>query len=189
MRRVFHKLFFVWELEKEEAWINEMAAHGYSLEHAGRFSFEFEETEAGKYKYKTLFLKGSAYSEENQKYFRFLEEMGIKVVCTIGYPGRSWVYTRALAEEYPDGIEIFSDIDSKINYHKITTGYFVFCILVSLFAAAINTWSVVINRGNFFLLNLICAVAMYIICIGAITATVRNIICIHRLKKERNIHE
>ena len=57
MRRVFHKLYFVWELEKEQAWINEMAAHGYSLEHAGRLTFTFDETEPGKYTYKTLILK------------------------------------------------------------------------------------------------------------------------------------
>ena len=48
MRRVIHKLFFIWQLEKEQAWINEMASHGYSLEHAGRLTFEFDETEPGK---------------------------------------------------------------------------------------------------------------------------------------------
>ena len=43
MRRVIHKFFWIWQLEKEQAWINEMASHGYSLEHAGRFTFEFDE--------------------------------------------------------------------------------------------------------------------------------------------------
>ena len=83
MRRVIHKIFWVWQLEKEQAWINEMASHGYSLEHAGRLTFEFEETEPDLYTYKSLFLKGWADSEENRKYMKFLEEMGIKVVCFI----------------------------------------------------------------------------------------------------------
>jgi len=65
MRRVIHKLFWIWQLDKEEDWINEMARHGYSLEHAGRVSFEFDETEPGLYEYRTLFLKGSYNSKEN----------------------------------------------------------------------------------------------------------------------------
>ena len=84
-------------------------SHGYSLEHAGRLTFEFDETEPGKYIYKEIFLKGWGESVENIKYFRFLEEMGIKVVCYINYPGTCWVYTRALREDYPNGIELFSD--------------------------------------------------------------------------------
>ena len=115
MRRVVHKLFFIWQLEKEQAWVNEMASHGYALEHAGRLRFEFDEPEPGKYIYKEIFLKGWGESAENIKYFRFLEEMGIKVVCYINYPGTCWVYTRALKKDYPDGIELYSDIDSKIT--------------------------------------------------------------------------
>ena len=79
MRRVIHKIFWIWQLEAEENWINEMASHGYSLEHAGRLTFEFDETEPGKYIYKEIFLKGWGESVENIKYFKFLEEMGIKV--------------------------------------------------------------------------------------------------------------
>ena len=58
MRRVVHKLFWIWQLEKEQAWVNEMASHGYALEHAGRLRFEFDETEPDKYIYKEIFLKG-----------------------------------------------------------------------------------------------------------------------------------
>ena len=31
MRQVVHKLFFIWDYEKEEAWLNEMAAKGLAL--------------------------------------------------------------------------------------------------------------------------------------------------------------
>lgn len=191
MRRVIHKIFWIWELEKEEAWINEMASHGYSLEHAGRLTFEFEETEANKYKYKELFLKGSAYSAENQKYFRFLEEMGIKVVCWINYPGRCWVYARALSEDYPNGIELYSDIDSQINCLKVTLGYLIFCVALMLFAAVLNL-SIVITSAftnSLAVLNLICSIAMFALCTAAVTASVKTIIKINRLKKERAIHE
>ena len=192
MRRVIHKFFWIWQLEKEQAWINEMASHGYSLEHAGRLTFEFDETEPDKYIYKEIFLKGWGESAENLKYFRFLEEMGIKVVCYINYPGTCWVYTRALKEEYPDGIELYSDIDSKINYQKVMAGYLIFVIAFTLFAALLNTSIVVSSllRHNMLMtLNLICAILMLALCVASVIAAVKAFIKIGNLKKERKIHE
>lgn len=31
MRQTIHKLFWVWEFDKEEKWLNEMAARGFAL--------------------------------------------------------------------------------------------------------------------------------------------------------------
>jgi hypothetical protein len=191
MRRVIHKIFWIWQLEKEQAWINEMASHGYSLEHAGRFTFEFDETEPGKYIYKEIFLKGWGESAENLKYFKFLEEMGIKVVCYINYPGTCWVYTRALREEYPDGIELYSDIDSKINYQKVMAGYLIFVIAFTFFAALLNI-TVVVNQlqyGMLLPLNLICATFLSALCVAAVIAMIKAFVNIGNLKKERKIHE
>ena len=188
MRRVIHKIFWVWQLEKEQAWINEMASHGYSLEHAGRLTFEFEETEADLYTYKTLFLKGWADSEENRKYMKFLEEMGIKVVCYINYPGTTWVYTRALKKDYPDGIDLFSDIDSKVLGMKTMGGYMIFVMAFTLFAALLNLWCAV-GRGFFSLINFVCSILMFVLFTLATIATVRLFVNIGKLKKERKIHE
>ena len=188
MRRVIHKIFWIWQLEKEQAWINEMASHGYSLEHAGRLTFEFDETEPGKYIYKEIFLKGWGESVENIKYFRFLEEMGIKVVCYINYPGTCWVYTRALREDYPDGIELFSDIDSKINGMKAMSGYMIFVMAMTLFAALLNLWCA-IGRNYFSPINLICSISMFVLFTLATIATVRIFVNMGKLKKERTIHE
>lgn len=188
MRRVIHKIFWIWQLEKEQAWINEMASHGYSLEHAGRLTFEFDETEPGKYIYKEIFLKGWGESVENIKYFRFLEEMGIKVVCYINYPGTCWVYTRALREDYPDGIELFSDIDSKINSMKAMSGYMIFVMAMTLFAALLNLWCA-IGRDYFSPINFICSISMFVLFTLATIATVRIFVNMGKLKKERTIHE
>ena len=192
MRRVIHKIFWIWQLEKEQAWVNEMASHGYSLEHAGRFTFEFDETEPDKYIYKEIFLKGWGESAENVKYFKFLEEMGIKVVCYINYPGTCWVYIRAIKEEYPNGIELYSDIDSKINYNKVMAGYLIFVIVATLLSALLNI-SVVVNswtmHGMLMVLNLICSVFLTALCIASAIATVKAFVKIANLKKERKIHE
>ena len=192
MRRVIHKLFWIWQLEKEQAWVNEMASHGYSLEHAGRLTFEFEETEPDKYIYKELFLKGWGESAENIKYFKFLEEMGIKVVCYINYPGTCWVYTRALKEDYPNGIELYSDIDSKINYQKVMAGYMIFVIAATLLASVLNL-SIVINylaQYNMFMwLNFACAMLTFALFIGGTIAEIKALVNIGKLKKERKLHE
>ncbi|MBR3461108.1 MAG: DUF2812 domain-containing protein [Saccharofermentans sp.] len=189
MRRVVHKIYWIWQLEKEEAWINEMASHGYSLEHAGRLTYSFDETEPGKYTYKSLFLKGSANSSENIKYFRFLEEMGITIVCFINYPGTCWVYTRAPREDYPDGIEIYSDIDSKINYTGVMAGYMIFVNIITCFAAMLNLATGLNIHNGFAPVNLIMGVSMLVLFTASVIATVRIFMKIARLKKERAIHE
>ena len=189
MRRVVHKLFFIWQLEKEQAWVNEMASHGYSLEHAGRFAFEFDETEPGKYIYKEIFLKGWGEGAENIKYFKFLEEMGIKVVCYINYPGTCWVYLRALKEDYPDGIDLYSDIDSKITYQKVMAWYMLLVIVLTLAAGSLNLWISLYSRNYVFPLNFICAVFLLSLCAGAVVAEINNLVKLSRLKKERKLHE
>ena len=189
MRRVIHKLFWIWQLEKEQAWVNEMASHGYSLEHAGRFTFVFDETEPGKYIYKEIFLKGWGESVENIKYFKFLEEMGIKVVCYINYPGTCWVYTRALREDYPNGIELYSDIDSKINYMKVTAVYMIFVVALTLFAGLLNLNISIFNNSFLNPVNFVCALLMFGLCTGAAITMIKTFVKIGKLKKERAIHE
>ena len=189
MRRVIHKLYWIWQLDKEEDWINEMARHGYSLEHAGRLSFEFEETEPDLYKYRTLFLKGSFGSRENTDYLRFLDEMGIKAVSHINYPGTCCVYTRGLSADHPDGLEIYSDIESRINVLKVSAGYMIFVDVFTLFGALINCMSAFNPYNSIFLLNLITGLGVTALFTASVVATVKLFMQISRLKKEREIHE
>ncbi|MBR2992434.1 MAG: DUF2812 domain-containing protein [Clostridiales bacterium] len=189
MRRVVHKLFFIWQLEKEQAWVNEMASHGYALEHAGRLRFEFDETEPDKYIYKEIFLKGWGESAENIKYFRFLEEMGIKVVCYINYPGTCWVYLRALKEDYPDGIELYSDIDSKITYQRVMAWYMLLVIVLTLAGGSLNLWTAFYSRNYVFPINLIVGILLIALCTAAVIAEIKNLVKLSRLKKERKLHE
>ena len=102
------------------------------------------------------------------------------------------VYTRALREEYPDGIELYSDIDSKINYQKVMAGYMVFVVAMTLFAGLLNLMTVLINwtnYGSLMSLNLICAVLMFALFIAATIAAIKAFVNIGKLKKERKLHE
>ena len=118
--------------------------------------------------------------------------MGIKVVCYINYPGTCWVYVRALKEDYPDGIELYSDIDSKINYQKIIAGYMIFVIVITLLAGLINLSAVIsmwVSYNRIMFLNIACTAIVFALCAGAVIATVKAYVNIGRLKKERKIHE
>lgn len=47
MRKVVHKLFWIWDYDKEEKWLNEMAAKGFSLISVKLLTYEFENTLPG----------------------------------------------------------------------------------------------------------------------------------------------
>ena len=189
MRKTFHKLFWIWELDKEEAWINEMASHGYSLVYAGRLTYVFEETEPDLYTYKTLFLKGSAGSKENTDYMRFLEEMGIETVTTSNYPGTCWVSTRAKKADYPNGIDLYSDIDSKIKYMKVSFYYLIFALVALTLVAALNISIGLQSANSLSFVNLAFGIAVAVLTIICMIELIRTGIGIAKLKKERNIHE
>ncbi|MBO4459720.1 MAG: DUF2812 domain-containing protein [Clostridiales bacterium] len=189
MRKVVHKIFWIWELEKEQAWINDMADHGYALVRAGRFSFEFDDSEPGQYIYKEIFLKGSSYSSKNIEYFKFLEEMGITEVCAINYPATCWVYLRALKEDYPGGIELYSDVESKITYERVMMWYMLFAAIVCGLGAALNLFMAFTPYNGVSYLNLFVGIGVLVIMIFALVDFIKRVIRITKLKKERKIHE
>ena len=116
MRTTFKKWFWIWQLPKEEAWINEMADHGYGLVAAGRITFEFEDIDPGKYRYKELFMKGDFSSEKIRDFLSFMEDMGFQNVAHVSYPDHTVIYLRY--ENNGEVPEIYSDLDSKIEYEK-----------------------------------------------------------------------
>lgn len=40
--KTLHRNFWVWEFEKEERWLNEMAQEGWALQNAGFCTYTFE---------------------------------------------------------------------------------------------------------------------------------------------------
>ncbi|MBR3610470.1 MAG: DUF2812 domain-containing protein [Oscillospiraceae bacterium] len=110
MRKVIKKLFWAWEYEKEEKWLNEMAAKGLALVDYSLCRYSFEPCEPGEYKFKIQFLEHRTSHPESEQYIRFMEETGAEQVASY----LNWVYFRKKAAE--GDFEIFSDIESKINH-------------------------------------------------------------------------
>ena len=126
------KLFWVWQWQKEENWINAMAAKGLLLTEVGFCRYEFEEGEPGAYQYCMQMLKGAASKKRNQEYIEFLKDTDIKCIGTVG----SWIYLRRKTEEIP--FSLFSDLDSKMQYLARIGRTFLFLTILQFVASLCN---------------------------------------------------
>ena len=102
--KTIRKFFWVWEFDKEEMWLNEMAASGWVLERVGFLTYLFSPCEPGEY---ALRMEMRAHDDG---YVQFLKETGAE------YVGRmfAWMYTRKKTADRP--FDLFSDMDSRIGH-------------------------------------------------------------------------
>ena len=136
-----HKVFWVWEFEKEERWLNEMAQEGWALTQAGFCTYTFEKGEPGEYIIRLEMIDNSP------KFQSFMEELGAEAVgnCV------NWAYFRRKAEL--GEFNMFSDIDSRIAHlDKIGKMLFLLC-MANIVIGICNTF----NGASFSWMNLLCA--------------------------------
>ena len=112
MRKTVRKWFWVWDFDKEEKWLNEMAAKGLALVGTGFCKYEFEECVPGEYQIRLELLENHLAHAESQKYIQFVESTGAE---QIGNYFR-WVYFR---KKTADGsFDLYSDLESRIKHLK-----------------------------------------------------------------------
>ena len=99
-----YRWFWVWDFEKEERWLNEMAVNGWTLVEVGYCRYTFEKTDDNEY---TVRLEMHPFDED---YISFMEQTGAE------YIGRvlQWIYFRKKSEL--GRFDIFSDLDSRISH-------------------------------------------------------------------------
>lgn len=110
MRKTIHKAILIWNFDKEEKWLNEIAAKGLCLVSVGFCKYEFEDCEPGQYQICIQLLDKMPNHPESQKYIEFLEATGAE---HIGSYSR-WVYFRRKSTD--GAFEMFSDHVSRIKY-------------------------------------------------------------------------
>ena len=165
-RKTINKWFWVWQFEKEEEWLNEMAANGWALESVGFCRYTFVRCMPGEY---TVRTEMHPYDDN---YIRFMEETGAE------YVGRMimWMYFRKKTENGP--FDLFSDIDSRIGHlNKIGN---VLSIIggANLLIGILNTF----NPSHVGWINLLCA-TLLMYALGRIHGKKEA------LEKERLLHE
>ncbi|MBR0516877.1 MAG: DUF2812 domain-containing protein [Firmicutes bacterium] len=103
-RKTIRKWFWVWDFEKEERWLNEMALQGWVLDGVGWCTYHFKKCEPGEY---TVRLEMHPYDEG---YVSFMNETGAEFVGRM----MMWIYFRKKVED--GAFDLYSDLDSKIAH-------------------------------------------------------------------------
>lgn len=108
MTTKIHKVFWAWQAEEEEQWLDSMADKGWQLISVGFFTYVFEKSEE-KYSYRLEFLKERVGAPSSQQYIRFVVDTGAEYVGAV----QKWVYFRKKRSE--GAFELFSDKSSRIR--------------------------------------------------------------------------
>lgn len=140
-RKTLYRFWFVWNYDKEEKWLNDMAREGWALVSVGFCRFTFEKTEPEEY------IIRLEMRDVDDEYLSLMKSTGAE------YIGKCfrWNYYRRKSEL--GGFDLFSDLDSKIEHlsriYKMT-----FIIGMANLAIGIANS---LNLGRFGWVNLLCS--------------------------------
>ncbi len=180
MKQKFHKWFWVWEFEKEEQWLNAMAAKGFGLCHVGIATYWFEDIEPGEYTYYLELAENHPDSAIGKEYLDFLSECGTEYVGNY----LRWTYLRRKTADGP--FELHADLDSKIAHLKRIIALVLPFIFLNLWSAYMN-----LHRGLTFHSdsNMLVSGLNLGVFLLLLYAEIRIWVQMHKLKKERQLHE
>ena len=143
MRRTIRKLFFVWDFDKEEKWLNEMAAKGLCLVSVGFCKYEFEDCIPGEYRICLQLLDKLPKHPEMQKYMEFMEQTGAEHIGSF----TRWVYFRRKASD--GDFELFSDNTSRIKYLGSILSFIALIVGLNLYIGLYNLFVVFFLNSPF----------------------------------------
>lgn len=159
MKKIVHKIFFAWQFEEEEKWLNDMSSDGWVLTEVGFCKYVFEPCEKGEYKYKLEYLEHSTGSKESLNYISFIEETGAEYIGNY----MRWVYFR---KKTADGevFDIYSDVTSKKRYFDRVVAFLKVIAALNLVIGIGNVIIALLNHtfaNAMGIINLILAVFIY----------------------------
>ena len=170
-RRIIRKWFWVWEFDKEEKWLNEMANRGWVLDSVGFAKYTFVESEPGEYTVRLEMLENSPASSEGQDYIDFVEETGAEYIGNY----MRWVYFRKKTVDGP--FDLYSDVDSRIRHMDRIVKPLTIIALSNLLIGIGN-----LRLSGIGLINIACAALLGYACMKINQKK-------NALQKERSLHE
>jgi hypothetical protein len=184
MKSVIWKAY--WNYEKEENWLNQMAAKGMGLIDYWWCRYVFEECPKGEYIYRIELLEHSPSHPESAAYIKFMEETGIECIATY----MRWAYFRKKAADGP--FEIYSDIESKIAHFKRINILWIVLAGVEFFGGFINIAAVIgnyVSQNSIYTANIIFSILLLAIGVSCVLLGAKVRKKIRRLKREKAIRE
>lgn len=140
MKRVTHRWFWMWDFEKEEKWLNQMAGRGLALTGVGFCRYEFEDCAPGEYQICIEFLENDRL--QNEQYITFLEDTGVQHVTTFN----RWAYFR---KKTADGtFRLFSDYPSRIRYLNRLIRFIALIGIINLYFGCYNLFLYFCSKPN-----------------------------------------
>lgn len=179
MRRTIHKLFWVWNFDKEEKWLNEMAAKGLCLVSVGFCKYEFEDCAPGEYKVRLQLLENHHCHPESQKYIEFVESTEAEHVGSL----MRWVYFRK--KTACGDFVLFSDYTSRVKYISSIISFIWLIMIANLLVGINNIFLAVVNAS---LINYL-GVINVMIAIPGIFGNIRLIRKRGKIKQEGQLFE
>lgn len=140
MKHIIRKAY--WDFEKEEAWLNHMAAKGMALIDYTWCRYVFDDCKNGEYIYRIELLENLPSHPESQAYIRFMEESGVECVATY----IRWVYFRKKTADGP--FEIYSDRDSMITHLRRINSLWTFLAVLEIGIGVFNILCGVVTMIN-----------------------------------------
>lgn len=152
MRQVIRKWFWAWEFDKEEQWLNDMAAQGKTLVSARYATYEFEDSQPGEYAIRLEMLEKFPCSQESQQYIEFVESTGAEFVGKV----MKWVYFRK-KKELGD-FELHGDNATRIKHLK---GIMTLLLPLGVMNVFCGLYNLCIGIGLGSTVNVMCSVASF----------------------------
>lgn len=149
MKKVVRKLFWAWQFEEEEKWLDEMANDGWALCGVGWCKYIFEPCEKGEYRFKLEYLANRAGHSESVKYISFIEETGAEYIGNYLH----WVYFRQKSEK--GKFEILSSRATRIKHMESITGLLSGFAIVNVIIGVINVFISLFNHSSFNMIGIV----------------------------------
>lgn len=183
MKQIVHKLFWAWQFEQEEQWLNSMSSRGLNLTGTGLFRYEFAEGVPDEYQYRLEMLEHWPSHPESQTYIRFMEDTGAEMVSSV----KNWVYFR---RKKADGsFALFSDIDSRLRHFRRVSTLLIPLVLVTLLIGLVNLAIGITVRAPESIINLWEGIFLLLCCAFLSSGLFSVLRQIRLLKREREIRE
>ena len=174
-----YKVIFA-DMEREEAWINEMAQKGFNFIDNIFTRYTFSEGEPNEYIYRIELLKNRPSHPESMQYIRFLKEMGVECVSTTG----RWAYFRKKSSDGP--FDLYSDIEEKIQHYKRNIAYVGVILALNLLILALNLF---IGFAKGLPGNIAVSVSVLFFTVLLIRTILHYVKKVKEMREEQKVHE